>query len=227
MVSAFAWLGFIRIDVEGDVFLMLFIIMISVFALWILLSILFFCCDELCGEMNDAMGELLWYFVGDSILFGILFIPCASLALKMFNCEKDDDGDLYVAKMPSMECWTAGHIVCCILSVIVLLLFAIGIRIRSYELDAYQHGKEGREMKRVRSDVHHIDGRVALFRFFGLVMGINIATSFPLPAATIMFVLFLYPLGLILWKVPYVDKRFDFGYVSKYAFNLWTALCVC
>ena len=224
VVTAFSWIGYLRIDVEGDVFLVFFILVFSIFGLYIIIALIILVCGEVCAALEETFAEILWYFLGDSILFGILFIPCASLALEMFNCEKGDDGDSYVNKLPSMECWTTEHIVCCSMSVIILLFIAIGIRTHADERDLYQHGQKSK--KRVRVDVRNVDGRFAYIRFLGLIMGINIASVSPLAAAMIMFVLMLYPLGFNLWMVPYIDMRFNYGYVSMHAFNLWTSMAV-
>ena len=225
ILTAFAWLGYLRIDVTGDLFLVFFLLVFITFGTYVLINIvLLICGDECCGDLDNTWVEVLWWFLGDSILYGILFIPASTLALEMFNCANNDDGESCLVKNESMECWTPIHIVLCVLSVIILLCIIVGIRERAKEHDFQQHDASIKQ--RIRHDVNHIDARFAIVRFMGLILGINIAQISSLAASILMFFLFLYPLCYNIWYLPYVEMKYNYIYVAFYTFNVWSSLSV-
>ena len=86
MIDAVEDLRYIRIDLDGEVYITLFIIVcsvVTVYTLFLILTVFVF--DELgcdCEELHEIVLDI---FV-DSIFFGILFIPISSILLEIFHC---------------------------------------------------------------------------------------------------------------------------------------------
>lgn len=90
ILNAFDGLSNIRMDVTGDSYMIMFYTFCSIITFYISFTVVtIFACDGdlIACEGCEEIDEFLWFFIGDGILFGLLFIPISSILLEIFHCQ--------------------------------------------------------------------------------------------------------------------------------------------
>eukprot|EP01084_Bolivina_argentea_P180859 312431_1 len=226
-----SWIAF---DITGTTYNTLLILLCSIITIYVVISIStfvlsFICecfdclesisdlCDCNCGD--DDLSEYMWWFIGDSILFGIFFVPIGSILLEIFHCKND-----HVVKNPDITCGESKHIGLCIWASVTFIFFIVSIYIRATSRDTEQH--YAGLANKIRHDVHNIDAYYSLLRLLAMIMIIIVAESSPILSSILLFIVFLIPIVFTVRNLPYVDMKYNYICCSMLAFNAWSAFAV-
>lgn len=129
--------------------------------------------------------------------------------------------DGYLFKNNEMECGTAGHVLLCVWSSFVIICLVIGVVLRASSQDIYQH--HFRLASKIRSNIHNIDAKFALFRLSAMMIAIILAQYSGITAAILLFMAFFVPICYTINQLPYVNMRYNFLRCSMDSFNFWLA----
>lgn len=90
IIDAFDNISWITFDITGNTynaFLITICTIITAYIAIVIISLLLQCCDcDIDCECDDIFQYIYW-FIGDAILFGILFVPIAQILLEIFHCK--------------------------------------------------------------------------------------------------------------------------------------------
>ena len=224
ITNTFIQLNVLRIDLTDDAYIAMFIIICTIICAYFILSVLFILigcdwCDCECDEMSDV----IWFFIGDAILFGILFIPVCSNILEMLHCvQSENNGNKYVLfKNQSLDCDSPEHVFYAIWSVITILILIIGCILRGLSHDLELHNVN--YPSRFRVDIHYLEMKYVLFRLLGIICGLLLFELNRIMSAILVFIVFGFVLFYTIYWIPYVLMKYNLIRCTMDAFNFWTS----
>mmetsp|Transcript_54176 Transcript_54176/g.89682 ORF Transcript_54176/g.89682 Transcript_54176/m.89682 type:complete len:509 (+) Transcript_54176:39-1565(+) len=212
--DSIAWISFDISDATYTAVLIAVCSVITAYVLFFLLAIFGECSD--CCEC-DEMIEYMWWFLGDAVLFGVLFVPFTQILLEIFHCV-----DNQVFKNPTITCGERMHIFLSIWSGIVLLIVTLAFYLRANSHDVLQHDPTA--PNRVRHDVHNLEAYYAFFRLLAMIMVIIVAEASAVAASVCLLLVFIVPVLFTIYKLPFVDMRYNFLQCFVHGFNVWSAM---
>ena len=226
-VDSTLMVSWISIDAEGSTYNALLITLCAILTLYVVIAALVLisgcigceCMDCLeCGEDLD-IGEYLWWFIGDSLLFGVIFVPIGRILIEVFHCKKGA-----VFKNASLECGEAEHVSLCIWSSISFLFLIAFIYFRANAHDVLQHNP--RMPSKIRDDVHDFDAYYSFFRLSAVIVTVIVAESSPVISSFLLLIAFLIPIAFTLHRLPFVDMRYNHIRCGMDSFNLWSCFAL-